>query len=763
MVDGVGYLEIEVSGIVQGVGFRPFVYRLAGDHGIRGGVANTPRGVRIRAAAGRESLEAFVDALAAEVPPQAVIEEMLTIESAPFDAYSFEITASSRDGAKHTLVSPDLAICDDCLSELFDPRDRRHRYPFINCTNCGPRFTIIRDTPYDRPMTSMAGFTMCEDCEREYHDPSNRRFHAQPNACPACGPRLWLSDAGGREIAGDALGEAAEILRDGKILAVKGLGGFHLACDATSHEAVSRLRERKRRYAKPLAVMVRDLDEAGRYCRLSEEERALLISPRRPVVLLREKEESTISPLVAGKLLNQGIFLPYTPLHHLLLREVDIPLVMTSGNLSSEPIAKDNREALHRLSGIADFYLLHDRDILVRYDDSVSRIFKGYEYPVRRARGYAPYPIKLRDTYGVEVLAVGADLKNTFCFLRGGHAFVGQHIGDMDTLEARRHYEEAMEAMRRLFCLQPEVVAHDLHPEYLTSMLAREYDLPKVGVQHHHAHIVSCMADNRIHGEVIGVSWDGTGYGGDGTVWGGEFLVSDEREFTRAARLSTYPMPGGEACIHDLTRMACGVLWEIFTHHGDAVEAFARFAGAGEREAAALAGQLGAGLNSPLTSSAGRIFDAAAALVGLRDTASYEGQAACELEAAAGRTEKPYPYDLKDWTDPLEIDTRPLFRALLEDIEKGVSVAEMAGRFHSTLAAAIVETCSLLSVHTGLKRVALSGGVFQNELLTGMVVDGLHRDGLAWYTHRRVPCNDGGISLGQAVVAAHKTTPGANP
>ncbi|OFW55526.1 MAG: carbamoyltransferase HypF [Candidatus Solincola sediminis] len=738
------YGLIEVRGIVQGVGFRPFVYRLAGNYGIKGNVTNTSEGVRIRAAASSERMRGFIRALSQQAPPQAWIEDISWKELPAFEVEDFTISSSLREAGTSTLISPDLATCDDCLAELFDPNDRRYRYPFINCTNCGPRFTIIEDTPYDRPMTTMAGFKMCERCEEEYHDPANRRFHAQPDACPECGPRLWLADEGGSEIAGDPIELAAELLRNGKIVAIKGLGGFQLACDATSGQAVAGLRERKRRYSKPLAVMVSGLEEARRICRVSEEEARLLASPGSPIVLLNEKINNSISREVAEGLEHQGVFLPYTPLHHLLLREAGIPLVMTSGNMSSEPICKDNLEALERLAGIADYFLLHDRDILIRYDDSVSRIFAGAEYPLRRARGYAPYPVKLKDTYTTEVIALGAELKNTFCFLRGSHAFIGQHIGEMDTGEALSHYEEARDAMQHLFRLDPQVVAHDLHPDYLTTRLAMESSLPRIGVQHHHAHIVSCMADNDIQGEVIGVAWDGTGYGEDGTVWGGEFLFSDRAHFRRAARLRPYLMPGGEICISDISRMAAGVLWEVGESDGIAEE---------------LAAQLRSGFNCPLTSSAGRMFDAAAAIIGLRDKALYEGQAACELEAVAKRMSSRYPYHLLESNGLLEIDTRPLFKALIDDVASKAQMAEIAGRFHTTLTAAIVETCSRLSEETGLERIALSGGVFQNELLTSMVLEGLSSAGLECYLHHRVPCNDGGISLGQAVVAAERCRP----
>jgi hydrogenase maturation protein HypF len=755
MPAGKSYRLIEIRGIVQGVGFRPFVYRIAVTHGIKGVVTNTSDGVRIKAAAGDDAMKEFLESLSGGAPPQSLIEDISWKDIPPFEVADFTISPSAHESG-FTLISPDLATCDDCLAELFDPSDRRYRYPFINCTNCGPRFTIIGDTPYDRPMTTMAAFKMCDRCQEEYDNPHDRRFHAQPNACPDCGPRLWLADAGGEEIAGDAIEGAARLLREGGIVAIKGLGGFHLACDATSDEAVAALRDRKRRYAKPLAVMVADLEEARRICEVNEKEAALMSSPRRPIVLLEERKDNSISALVAEGLEHQGVFLPYTPLHHLLLEEAGIPLVMTSGNVSSEPICRDNREALRRLAGIADYFLLHDRDILVRYDDSVSRVFAGAEYPIRRARGYAPYPVKLKEEYDVEVLAFGPELKNTFCFLRGSHAFIGQHIGEMETTEALAHYEEAREAVQRLFRLRPQVIAYDLHPEYLTTRMAMTSPLPKIGIQHHHAHIVSCMADNDMDGEVIGVAWDGTGYGMDGTVWGGEFLICDRAEFRRAGRLRAYPMPGGEACIHDISRMAGGVILETCEDEDEAVKVLNHFLGGRAGMVDALIAQVRKGFNCPLTSSAGRMFDAAAAIMGLRTEALYEGQAACELEAAAARTREYYPYELMRAGELLEIDTRPVFKALISDVQSGAGTHEMAGKFHTTLARAIVETCLSLSRETGLNRVVLSGGVFQNALLTALVLEGLEGAGLDHYLHRRVPCNDGGISLGQAVVAAER-------
>ena len=747
-------LRIQVSGIVQGVGFRPFVYRIANDYGISGRVSNNTQGVDILASGDGDSLFLFLKALKDDAPAAALVERVNVTSADEIATGPFEIAPSDAEGSKQVLISPDLATCDDCVRELFDAADRRHRYPFINCTNCGPRFTIIRDTPYDRPLTSMSPFEMCAECAAEYADPSDRRFHAQPNACPACGPRAWLVDRKGARIQGEAASEAARLLSEGGIVAIKGLGGFHLACDATDDEAVARLRERKRRYGKPLAVMVSDVGEARAICQVSEEEERLLASPRRPIVLLEELEGSPLSREVAGGLDRQGVFLPYTPLHHLVLAGAGRPLVMTSGNISNEPIAIDNDEAMNRLGDIADHFLLHDRDILVRYDDSVSRVFRGAEYPVRRARGYAPYPIRITPPADVQVLALGAELKNTFCVLRGEQAFMGQHIGDMESEGEVEHFEEALAAVLRLFSLEPEVVAHDLHPDYLTTQMAPEFGLPMVGVQHHHAHIVSCLADNAASGEVIGVAWDGTGYGTDGTVWGGEFLVCDETSFRRAAHLYRYPMPGADACIYRLYRMVYGVMSELFEDEETAMERLRARFDIDDAEAASLVFQVKNKVNTPITSSAGRLFDVAAALAGLRGEASYDGQAACELEAVARDTREYYNFILDRSAEPWVIDTRPVFREMLIDIDSGKAPAEVAGKFHATMALAIIETCEAIADATGLGRVALSGGVFQNEMLATWAVDGLTSSGLAVMVHGRVPCNDGGVSLGQAVVAA---------
>lgn len=748
------YVQVQVTGIVQGVGFRPFIYKKACEYGLGGNVFNTVEGVTIRVSGESDMLDLLADSIEKEAPPAAVIDKITVSAIPPFESGRFEITGSEASGEREVLVSPDLGTCDECVSELFDQVDRRYGYPFINCTNCGPRFTIIERTPYDREYTSMAPFQMCGDCRSEYEDPSSRRFHAQPNACSRCGPRLKLVTREGDEVPGDPVSVTAGLLSGGEIVAIKGLGGFHLACDATSDEVVRELRLRKNRYGKPLAVMVRDIEQAMEYCSVSEKEKALMLSPRRPVVLVEEKEGSKLSRQVAAGLRHQGLFSPYTPLHHLLMHKLDVPLIMTSGNISGEPIATADEEAQIRLGGIADYFLMNNREILVRYDDSVTRIFRGGDYPVRRSRGYAPYPLSVSPPAPVEVLALGPELKNTFCLLRENKAFVGQHIGDMDNALAVDHFEEALETMIRLFSLKPEVVCCDLHPEYVTTQMASDYGLPVVGVQHHHAHIASCMADNGAHGSVIGVAWDGTGYGEDGTVWGGEFLLCDGADYRRLAHLYNYMMPGSDLCIYRIYRMAAGVLNGLFEDPQAAVLRLGEIVDIDSREAGAIAFQITEGVNTPLTSSAGRLFDAAAVFTGLRQTVDYDGQAACELEACAVDTALHYPFEIDSSVSPWIIDTRDVFRRLMSDVDAGVDVSLIAGKFHRTLAAVISQTCGLLSDETGVNRVALSGGVFQNLLLTGMVVDMLEDRGLEVLLHRRVPCNDGGISLGQAVIAA---------
>lgn len=768
--------RVMVRGVVQGVGFRPFVYRLAQQHRLVGWVRNTSWGVEIEVEGETGALEGFTRALRAEAPPLSRIESLIWEEISPNGHDRFEILESEPQVGAYQLISPDIATCADCLREIQDPHDRRYRYPFTNCTNCGPRFTIIRDVPYDRPLTTMRVFRMCPDCQREYDDPRDRRFHAQPNACPACGPHLTLLDAAGRVVAerDDALAQAVECLRAGYIVAVKGLGGYQLACDATNGPAVVRLRQRKMRPHKPFAVMVKDIATAEEHALLNEAERALLSSAAAPIVLLPWREGSTIVSEVAPKQRYVGLMLPYTPLHHLLLGDVGRPLVMTSGNLSEEPIARDNDEALRRLKGIADFFLAHNRDIYSRYDDSVWFVPLGDRaQPIRRARGYAPFPIRL----GFEsrpTLACGAELKNTFCLTRERYAFLSQHIGDLQNLETLEHYEQTIALFRQLFHVEPEVVAADMHPDYLASRYAlAQQGLRRVWVQHHHAHLAACLADCGEEGPAIGAILDGTGYGLDGHIWGGEFLLGDARGFQRAGHLQYLPLPGGEGAIHKPYRLALAYLHVLLGEH----PLPPALCSLPEEERRALITMVERRLNTPLTSSAGRLFDAVSALLGVCQETSYEAQAAIELEMeatpllsdeaeASAAALEPYPYEVahlpnvQEWgrvrpfvRETLELRLKPLLAAILGEIAAGVAIRKIAWRFHLTMAQMIVNMCEHLRLQSGLERVALSGGCFQNRLLLSLVVPRLEERGFRVLIHRQVPCNDGGIALGQAVIA----------
>ncbi len=753
-------VRISVRGVVQGVGFRPFVYQLANRLKLTGWVRNTSEDVRIEVQGAPDAVQQFLRALRDEAPARATIEDVTATRLvAPSRSTGFEIRDSLAEKGKYQLVSPDIATCDACLGEILSPDDRRYHYPFTNCTNCGPRFTIIEDIPYDRSRTTMRSFTMCPDCQREYDDPLNRRFHAQPNACPTCGPRLELLNATGKTAAvDDVIAEAARLLREGRIVAVKGLGGFLLACEATSETAVNRLRERKKRPAKPFAIMLTSLEEVHRHCEMNDAEAKLLMSPAAPIVLLPWREESTVVKAVAPGLKHLGVMLPYTPLHHLLMREVGRPLVMTSGNLSEEPIAKDNDEAVVRLAGIADYFLVHNRDIYARYDDSVAIVERGVPQLVRRARGYAPYPVRL-PFKSRPVLACGAEEKSTFCLTRDDHAFVSQHIGDLENLETLEHFSETIALYKRLFRVEPELVAHDMHPDYLSTQFAREMigetSARLVPVQHHHAHIASGMADNGLDSPVIGVAFDGTGYGTDGRIWGGEFLVADYRAFRRAGQLEYLPLAGGAQAIKKPYRTAVGYLLTLL---GDtALNAdLPVLRQAGEAEIEIIRQQIARGLNSPLTSSYGRLFDAVAALIGVRGEISYDAQAAVELEAVAGDAPDEsgaYPFSIEETGGLSVIKLADLLAALLVDLRGRMPPAVMAARFHNTVARMIAETCRKLAAETGLERVVLSGGVFQNRLLLRKTEPLLEAAGLIVYTHRQVPTNDGGISLGQAVIA----------
>ena len=759
---GLTRTRVRVEGIVQGVGFRPFVHALAGRLGLAGLVGNDAGGVFVEVEGAAETVERFLAALAAEAPPLAVIERVTATSLEPTGAAGFAIAPSLAGGDRQTLVSPDTATCADCLRELADPADRRFRYPFINCTNCGPRFTIVRDVPYDRPATTMAAFEMCADCAREYGDPADRRFHAQPVCCPACGPSLALLDAGGVAAGGDPLAGAAARLRDGAVVAVKGLGGYHLAADAASEPAVAALRARKHREDKPFAVMVADLASARRLCELGPAEEAMLTSPRRPIVLLRRRGPAGpgaadgVAASVAPGNRSLGVMLPYTPLHHLLLEAVGRPIVLTSGNVSDEPIAYQDPEALERLGGIADWFLVHDRPIHMRADDSVVRAFGGRELPLRRSRGFAPQPLALPWPFPRHVLACGAELKHTFCLAKGGHAYLSHHIGDLENYETYRSFTEGVEHFRRLFAVEPEVVAHDLHPEYLSTKYALELDGVELeGVQHHHAHVAACLADNGEPGPVIGVAFDGLGFGADGTIWGGELLVADLESFRRVGHLELVPMPGGTAAIKEPWRMAAAWLDAAFEGRvPQRLNVVGRNRARWERVVALAR----SGTASPATSSAGRLFDAVAAILGVRDTINYEGQAAVELEQLADPSETA-AYRVRI-TGPdvdgglLRLGGTDLVRAVVSDVTAGVAAPLVAARFHNGLAGATVAACQQLRDTTGLGTAALSGGVFQNMLLLERTVAALEQEGFRVLVHSRVPPNDGGISLGQAAVAA---------
>jgi hydrogenase maturation protein HypF len=760
---------VRVEGVVQGVGFRPFVYSLATSLGLGGLVGNDADGVFAEVEGDPAVVEEFLAALASDAPPLARIERVTTSAMRPAGATSFAIAPSQPGTQRRTLVSADTATCPDCLAELADTGDRRFGYPFINCTNCGPRFTIVRDVPYDRPHTTMAPFTMCELCAAEYHDPADRRFHAQPTCCPACGPALSLLGPSGiaapREpvASGDPLAAAAALLREGKVLAVKGLGGYHLAVDAGDEAVAAELRQRKHREDKPFAVMVADVAAARRLCEVDEAAARLLASSRRPIVLLTRLPESGLAEAVAPGNRQLGLMLPYTPLHHLLLAAVAGPMVLTSGNVSDEPIVYRDGEVAERLGGIADAVLTHDRAIEIRTDDSVVRAFRGREAVIRRSRGYVPEPLDLATGFARPVLACGAELKSTFCLGRGDHAFVSHHIGDLENAETLRSFTEGIAHFRRLFGITPEVVAHDLHPEYLSTKYAAQLadgevagaaelaGVELVGVQHHHAHIASCLADNRASGPVIGVAFDGTGYGADGTIWGGEFLIADLAGFERAGHLAPVPMPGGASAIRQPWRMAAAYLDAAYADGPlDGLDVARR----NERLWPGVLQMARRGVNSPLTSSAGRLFDAAAAILGVRDTINYEGQAAIELEQLADPAERGSYRAGITGPEPFVVAGRDLIRAVAEDLAAGAAPGVVAARFHNGVAILIADCCLLLRERRGLNTVALSGGVFQNLLLLQAVIARLERHDFEVMVHSRVPCNDGGISLGQAVVAA---------
>jgi hydrogenase maturation protein HypF len=774
--------SISVRGIVQGVGFRPFVYGLAVKHSLKGWVYNTSEDVKIEVEGEAEAVEQFELELKTKAPPLAHIEAVTIKHHPPRGYKNFEIRHSQAQEGKYQLISPDVATCQACLGELLNPEDRRYGYPFTNCTNCGPRFTIIEDMPYDRPQTTMRYFQMCPQCQAEYDNPLDRRFHAQPNACPKCGPQVELVDNKGSlitpiESGSNPIAAASQLLKEGKIVAIKGLGGFLLACDATNDTVVKTLRQRKKRSSKPFAIMVTTVDEVKSHCFISPEEEDLLTSPESPIVLMRWKEDSSVSREVAPNLRFLGIMLPYTPLHHILLRDIGRPLVMTSGNLSEEPIARDNDEALRRLSGIADYFLIHNRDIYSRYDDSVAIVERSTSQLIRRARSYAPYPIRL-SFETKQILGCGAEEKNTFCLTKDNYAFLSQHIGDMENMETLEHFDSTISLYKRLFHIEPEIIAHDLHPDYLATKYARELGesgMKIVPVQHHHAHIASCMADNGLEGLVIGVAFDGTGMGADGNIWGGEFLVADYRNFRRVGHLEYLPLPGGATAIKRPYRTAIGYILTLLGENAlNAVIAsearqspLAYIGQVTEVEVEVIKRQIERKINSPLSSSMGRLFDAISALLGIRGEIDYEGQAAVELEMAAyssviarrvsdeaiSANNESYPYRIVEDEGIRIVHLRDLLSAVIEDLPQGIPKGRISVKFHNTVARMINEMCHLTADETGISQVALSGGVFQNRLLLRKTVSLLESSGFQVFTHKQVPCNDGGISLGQAVIA----------
>lgn len=739
-------LKISLKGAVQGVGFRPFVFRLATELGLKGWVINDSSGVEIEVEGEEKALQKFLLRLNAEKPPLAHIYSQDVEYLMDVGYATFEIRESRGEGRKEVLVLPDIATCEECLRELFDPKDRRYLYPFINCTNCGPRFTIIEKLPYDRPHTTMKTFEMCPICKEEYKNPANRRFHAQPNACPVCGPwvSLYTSEGILKADRDKALKLVAKALKDGLIVAVKGIGGFHLMCDATNEEAVRLLRERKRRSEKPFAVMFRDLEQVSVYAEPTELERALLLSPERPIVLVRKRRDLASS--VAPGLKRIGAFLPYSPLHHIILKSVDFPVVATSGNLSDEPIVKDNAEAIQKLSSFAHMILLHNRDIKRRCDDSVVKVIGGVPVPIRRSRGYAPMPVKLPFTLSRKVLALGGMLKNTFAIGFEDTVIISQHIGDVENLETLRSFEEMVFDLMELYEFEPELVVCDLHPRYETTrwgeVFAQSRGIPLIKLQHHYTHILSCMAERGLKERVLGVAWDGTGYGEDGTLWGGEFMVCDYRGYDRVFYIKPFRLIGGERAVKEPRRVALSLLFEMYGKsasdlNNETVRSFT------QDELKNLYIAWSKGINSPYSSSVGRLFDAVASLIGIRQKLSYEGQGAMILEDLYDPLVKDhYAFALED----KHIDWRPMFYELLKDREK----EKVPSRFINTLA----KICLEVALRIGVEKVCLSGGVMQNDPLVSKIREFLEKENFKVYTHQKVPPNDGGLSLGQAVYAS---------
>jgi hydrogenase maturation protein HypF len=757
--------RVRVTGTVQGVGFRPFAFRLAEELGLAGWVLNDERGVEAEVEGEPERVESFLARLGTDAPPLASVESVEATDLTPLGAAGFRIVASASGGTPDALVSPDTATCDECLAELLDPADRRHRYPFINCTNCGPRFTIVRAVPYDRPATTMAGFEMCPNCRAEYDDPRDRRFHAQPNACPVCGPRAWLAHASGRELSNDggpdAIAAAAALLQGGSILAIKSVGGFHLACLAADQAAVAELRSRKHREDKPFALLAADLETARMLVDLTPAEENLLRGRERPIVIARRHSATDVAPAVAPRSADLGVMLPYSPLHHLLAADAGEPLVLTSGNVSDEPIAYADADALARLAPIADAFLLHDRPIHVRTDDSVVRSLspelRKTPLLMRRSRGYVPQSIALAPAASRPILACGAELKSTFCLAKGERAWVGHHIGDLKNYETLHSFTEGIAHFERLFAVAPEVVVHDLHPDYLSTRYALEReDAEHVEVQHHHAHLAACLAEHGVAGPAVGAIFDGSGYGGDGTVWGGEILAGDLGSFDRAGMLFPVRLPGGDAAVREPWRMACA--WLVVAGDDEVPGIPAGLSGEVEpHDWEAVAELSHTGVASPPTTSAGRLFDAVAAICGVRARVSHEGQAAAELEGIAQLGDGAgYEIELIDegGEGPLIIDGRSAIRAVVRDLDAGVDVPVVSARFHAGFAAVTADAITRTAERRGVGDAVLSGGVFQNRLLLEATAQELREAGMRVLIPELLPPNDGGISFGQAAIAA---------
>ena len=779
--------KFHITGIVQGVGFRPFVYGQATRLELTGWVCNTSAGVEIEVNGEPDRVSQFIQAIKTDIPPLARVDSIEWHQIPPNHYNSFEIIESITLSDAFQPISPDICICPDCLNELFDPEDRRYRYPFINCTNCGPRLTIIDDIPYDRPNTTMRDFEMCEACKTEYNDPTNRRFHAQPIACPECGPQVSLKYSDKNKLTpspetfmgDDAILETQKLIINGKIIAVKGLGGFHLACDATNPEAVAELRRRKLRVDKPFAVMILDLTTVEAHCVIEEQEREILLSRERPIVILHRSEGSTIASEITPKQDTLGVMLPYTPLHYLLFAQPGLrsqsvqgkkpyiipPLVMTSGNISEEPIAVTNDEALNRLSGLADAFLIHDRPIRTRCDDSVIRVYQGTTFPLRRSRGYAPYPVRLPFD-SPQLLATGAELKNTFCIARDRYAFLSHHIGDMENFETLNSFEASISHYESLFRIKPEALAYDLHPNYLATRYAldraQRESLILVGVQHHHAHIASCMVENSLPKDhpVIGVAFDGTGYGEDGAIWGGEFLLADYKGYQRLCHVKYMPLPGGDTAIRNPARIALAYLWASGFDWDTDLYPVTTFSA---EELSVLRSQLELKINTPVTSSMGRLFDAVAALIGIRHKVNYEAQAAIELEALADPDENgEYPFNIESIRDQqqviFQINPLMLIESIITDLNKSIPIPTISARFHNSIARMVCRVSNDIHKEFGLNDVALSGGVWQNMTLLQRTISLLKANNFIVHIHHQVPTNDGGLALGQAVVAITKIT-----